>query len=139
MAPTILKFFFSLWKQLGKQKCPLDSIRQQQQVYKNFLEPLSLDLRLIKNRIRRGQHFSLNLLISLKHSMQERFGHSVLTLSVMFEINHLAAAVGLLDLRKHLMIGTVSQQVRVIFCHLLSVRESHACYQIRFEISFLCF
>ena len=107
----LFSFCFSLWKQLGKQKCLLDSIRQQQQMYKNFSEPLSLDLRLIKNRIRRGQHFSLNLLISLKHSMQERFGHSVLTLSVTFEINHLAAAVGLLDLQKHLMIGTVFQQV----------------------------
>ena len=106
---------------------------------KNFSEPLFLDLLLIKRRIRSGQRFSLCHLTFQKLSMQERSGHSVLTLSVMLEINHLAAAVGLLDLQKHLMIGTVSQQVRAIFCHLLSVRGSHACYQIRFEISFLCF
>ena len=70
------------------------------------ISSFNFDVFYLKNKEMRSRNES-----DSKHSMQERFGHSVLTLSVMLEINHLAAAVGLLDLRKHLMIGTVFQQV----------------------------
>ena len=97
---------------------------------KNFSEPLFLDLLLIKRRIRSGQRFSLYHLIFQKLSMQERSGHSVLTLSVMLEINHLAAAVGLLDPQKHSMIGIVSQQVWMILYNVLKLHESQVCFEI---------
>ena len=97
---------------------------------KNFSEPLFLDLLLIKRRIRSGQRFSLDHLIFQKLSMQERSGHSVLTLSVMLEINHLAAAVGLLDPQKHSMIGIVSQQVWMILYNVLKLHESQVCFEI---------